>query len=51
MSKHESQYHKLSKEDKQRHFANEHGNGKGSHPRRYSKQASDNYRNNPFWDK
>ena len=49
MSKHKSQYHKLTKQQQERHFASEHGNGKGSHRREETQTTRDNY--NDGYDK
>ena len=43
MSKHPSQYSKLPKDIQKRHFANEHGNGKGDHLRAQTNETKSNY--------
>lgn len=43
MPKYPSQYHKLPRDIQKRHFANEHGNGKGDHLREQTPETRKNY--------
>lgn len=43
MSKYPSQYENLPKHVQKRHFANEHGNGKGDHLREQTDETRDNF--------